>query len=243
MNTSLAVFVALAGVATLLVALTLCRPMLGEKTMAAAPDTGGRRMATVAALVIPMLATSLYALLGAPRTLLIEPVAAVHRMNSGDMTQATERLARKLQDAPDDLEAWFVLARSYQAMEKWRKSAAAYRQALRLAPDDPQLMADLADVLASAQGGKLEGEPMQWIVQALRADPQHLKGRALAAMAAYRAGRFDEARFHWEKLAALSEPGSEGTELARQGIARIKDSAPRTSQQQLTKATRPAIKD
>lgn len=243
MNGSLAGFTALAGIATLLVALSLCWPMLGAKTMPARRVAGGRRMAAGAALVIPLLATSLYALLGSPRTLLVEPVSAVHRMNSDDMGQATERLARKLHASPDDLEAWFVLARSYQAMEKWHKAADAYRQAIRLAPGDAQLMADLADVLASAQGGKLEGEPMQWIVQALRADPVHPKSRALAAMAAYRAGRFDEAQFHWEKLAAFSEPGSQGTELARQGIARIKDSISRTSLQQAIKASPPATKD
>lgn len=221
MNTSLTIFVAVAGTTTLLIALTLCRPLLEGTNPPSSRN--GRRIAAVLALLTPLLATSLYALLGSPRSLLTEPVSPAHRMNSLDMNQATDRLVQKLKATPQDIEGWFVLARSYQAMERWPDAARAYRQALTLAPDDPQLMADLADVLGSAQGGRLEGEPMQWIEKALRQDPQHPKSRALAAVAAYRAERFDEALSHWEKLAAVSPPGSEGAELARQGIARTKE--------------------
>lgn len=223
MNADMGLFIAVAGLATLWVALSLCRPLLARPDGVAAETHGGRRAAALVALVVPLLATGLYATLGAPRAMLVEPESPAHRMNSVDMTQATQRLAEKLKASPDDIEGWFVLARSYQAMERWRESADAYREALRLAPDDPQMMADLADVLATAQGGQLEGEPAQWIARALSHDPKHAKSHALAAMAAYRAGRPDEAMAHWKQLAAVSPPGSEGETLARQGMARIKD--------------------
>lgn len=226
MTASLLSFLTVAGLATLGVTLSLCRPMWREDAAAAPHGPGRRRLAGVLAVLLPLLATSLYASLGAPRTLLVEPVAPAHRMNSLDMAQATERLAQKLKARPDDLEAWFVLARSYQAMERWRDAADAYREALRLAPDDPQLMADLADVLATAQGGQLEGEPAQWVARALRLDPQQPKGLALAAMAAYRAGRHPEALARWQQLEAVSPPGSEGATVAQAGLARLRQQSP-----------------
>lgn len=224
MNADMGLFIAVAGLATLLVTLSLCRPLLARQADAAPVPSGGRRTAMLTALAVPLLATGLYAVLGAPRAMLAETESPAHRMNSVDMTQATQRLAEKLRASPDDIEGWFVLARSYQAMERWRESADAYREALRLAPDDPQMMADLADVLATAQGGQLEGEPAQWIARALAHDPKHAKSHALAAMAAYRAGRADEAMSHWRQLAAVSPPGSEGETLARQGMDRVKAS-------------------
>lgn len=228
MTSSLLAFLITAAVATLLIAMSLCLPMLDGRATEPAKRRSARWVTIAWALALPVLATSMYALLGAPRSLLVEPQSPAHRMNTSDMAQATERLAQKLKTSPDDLEAWFTLARSYQAMERWQQAVDAYRQALRLAPDDPQLMSDLADALASSQGGKLEGEPMMWVSRALSHDPLHVKSRALAAMAAYRSGHLDEAHEHWEKLAALSPPGSQGAELARQGIARIKDGRPAT---------------
>lgn len=222
MNADMGLFIAVAGLATLLVTLSLCRPLLAPQADATETPSGRRRAAALAALAVPLLATGLYAALGAPRAMLVELESPAHRMNNVDMTQATQRLAQKLKASPDDLEGWFVLARSYQAMERWREAADAYREALRLAPDDPQMMADLADVLATAQGGQLEGEPAQWVARALSHDSKHAKSHALAAMAAYRAGRMDEATSHWKQLAAVSPPGSEGETLARQGLERIK---------------------
>src|SRR5690606_11026928 len=149
----------IAAMATLVVALSICRPMLSDP--APSPQGHiGRRAAILSALLLPLVASSLYGLLGTPRALMMEPGSSAHRMNSRDMALATDRLAKKLAASPNDLASWFVLARSYQAMERWQDSASAYRQALRLSPQDPDLMADLADVLATTQGGQLQGEPM-----------------------------------------------------------------------------------
>ena len=215
MNATQWLFAVFAILASMAATLSICRPLLGAK-----PAFRWRIVAPVAA-GMPLLATLLYGHLGAPRILAVEPIAVAHRLNDLDMEEATARLAERLGRAPSDLDGWIVLARSHQALGNWQAAAQAYRQALGLVPDDPRLMSDLADVLANMQAGSLEGEPAALIERALRIDPRNAKGHALAAMAAYRQARFSQAKLHWRQLALLSPSGSEGAELARQGLARL----------------------
>lgn len=221
MTPSAWLFAAVAAAVTLTLTWTLLWPLAQAGGVARHRPRDTRVMALLA-VALPLLATSLYLRLGAPRMLLVEPGEVAHRLNPQDMQAATEGLAQRLSTTPDDLEGWFVLARSYQAMARWTDAAAAYRRALQLAPDAPQILADLADVLATAQGGNLEGEPRALVAQALHHDPDHAKSLALAAMAAYRRQDMDEALAHWTRLAALHPPGSEVGELAQQGLARVR---------------------
>ena len=86
-----------------------------------------------------------------------------------------ERLATRLRESPDDIEGWKLLGRSYSALGRFPESATAYAKAAVLEPRDAQLLADFADVLAMAQGQRLEGEPEKLIARALELDPKNLK--------------------------------------------------------------------
>ena len=70
------------------------------------------------------------------------------------------------------------------------KSADAYAHANALVKDDPNLLADYADVLAMTQNRKLSGKPAELIDRALAIDPKHKKALALAATAALEAHDF-----------------------------------------------------
>src|SRR5437868_11303250 len=50
-------------------------------------------------------------------------------------------------------------SRSYAVMGRYDDAVKAFAQAAERTPRDPQLLADFADVLAMARGGKLAGEP------------------------------------------------------------------------------------
>lgn len=228
MTTAAWIFTLAAAAATLGTTLALLWPLAQASSRAGRPrrtgitDPRSMRLLALMSVGLPLLATSLYLHLGAPRLLLMEPGEVAHRLNPQDMAAATAGLAQRLTDKPQDLEGWFVLARSYQTMERWDDAAKAYRRALLIAPDEPQILADLADVLATSQGGNLEGEPRALIQRALQQDPDHAKSLALAAMAAYRRRQLDEALAHWERLAALHPTGSDIAGLARDGISRVR---------------------
>ena len=184
------------------------------------------RMAWAAAVALPLLATTLYHRIGAPAALGPDALpASPHRMNDDSMVAAIDLLSARLASQPDDAAGWLLLARSHEALGRWPEAAAAYRQALRLVPGDAVLMADLADVVASVQGGALAGEPAALADRAVRIEPTLAKALALKAMAEFQAGRTDEAARWWQRLADGQPADSPAARVAREGMARVGASA------------------
>lgn len=209
-----------AGAMTLATVMALLWPLAARRTAPAGAlrAARARRVGWGLAVAVPLLACSLYLAVGAPRALLVPTEAPAHRLNETDMASAVDALAQRLKAQPDDLQGWFMLARSYQAMERWGDAAAAYRETVRLAPDEPQMLADLADVLATQQGGNLEGEPRALVERALALEAGHPKSLALLAIAEFRLQRYEAAIAHWERLLASQPADSEGASVARRGI-------------------------
>jgi cytochrome c-type biogenesis protein CcmH len=93
----------------------------------------------------------------------------------------------------------------------------AFKQALALKPDDPNLLTDYADALAVVNGRNLEGEPSKLIARALELDPNNLKALSLAGTAAYLRKDFAGALRHWDKLAQVA-PDSDFVRQIQRGI-------------------------
>lgn len=137
-----------------------------------------------------------------------------------DRTEAmVAGLARRLEKQPEDAAGWAMLGRSYLVLGRNEPSIAAYRRALALRPDDADLMADLADVVASSQQGSLEGEPATLLQRALQIAPDHLKALALSGTRALRQGDTAGAIRHWQRLQDLAPAEHPLRELAVQGLA------------------------
>ena len=114
-----------------------------------------------------------------------------------------DSLAKKMNDQPGDPKGWILLARSQNALGRYPQAAQAYERALKLLPNDAQLMADYADVLVMTQEGRFDGKPYQLIQQALKRDGNNLKVLALAGTAEMRLGNRAESLKHWQKLKTL----------------------------------------
>lgn len=179
-----------------------------------------RGSALLLAVLLPVAAFALYLQVGDPKAAaqLAQEQPDAHGDGAGDtQVQAmVDGLARRLEEQPRNLPGWVMLARSYETLELFDAAAQAYRQALqearRSAMDEEfqaRLWADLADALASAQGGDLDGEAGKAIAQALQLQPSQPKALALAGSAAVRHGQLDEAGKHWRALLAQLEPGSD----------------------------------
>lgn len=134
-----------------------------------------------------------------------EPPPEEGAKHPGDMKSLDERIAQlraKLKENPDDLDRWVLLARSLSVQRDFQAAAQAIREALRLSPGHPDLLADLADVVAMTNSSSLKGEPMQLIEQALANAPNHPKALALAATAAMQQGNKELALSYWQRLRA-----------------------------------------
>ncbi len=203
----------------------------GAPAATAAPGTAPFT-ALILALALPAFAVALYLAIGdsaiIPR---LERVAGATAQAPGqghgaaDAQQAAsleimvERLAARMEENPDQLEGWLMLGRTYVALDQPAKGAAALERALALAPQNPEVMINLAQALATAANGQLGGRPGDLIAAALVIEPKQATGRWLNGLVAHQAGDFPLAVQRWEALALdLDAAGEDASEL-RQFIA------------------------
>lgn len=172
--------------------------------------SGHPKRTLVAMLVaLPLLGTGLYAMLGTP--------AALDQMQRRDFSQQdveamVASLAAKLEKEPDNLQGWAMLARSYKTMRRPAEAERAYQKAWALVEQEPQLLADYADLLAS-KTGDLAGRPEELIAKALKLDPDHLQSLWLAGTAAFNRADYAKAVEHWRRAQRQLPPESEDAQM------------------------------
>ncbi len=223
------------------------RDELGRRLLddAAVAATGTGRAGTsplLAALllaVLPSAAILLYLHLGNPVALwraddLPEASGSQHQLSGAQVEGMVNQLAQRLRESPGDAQGWAMLARSYSVMERHADAAAAYARAVELAPDVAALRSDYADVLASLNGGSLEGPPMAQVSQALVLDPDDPKALALAASAAAERGDKQAAIGYWEHLYRLLPADSQTAARIAANLAAARGTAATAQTPQIT---------
>ncbi|HRD95186.1 MAG TPA: c-type cytochrome biogenesis protein CcmI, partial [Rubrivivax sp.] len=121
-----------------------------------------------------------------------------HDMGSEQMAALVEKLADRMKSNPQDAEGWVMLGRSYAAMGRADDALVALDKAVKLQPQEASILADYADALAVKNGRTLDGEPMQYIEKALKADPNHVKSLVLAGTAHFNRGDYAGAVRYWD---------------------------------------------
>lgn len=160
----------------------------------------GRWAGVVVAVAIPLAALAGYAVFGSPAALMAPEASATQADGRHDPTAMLAVLEDKLKKNPDNAAGWYMLGRSYAALQRFPDAAKALEKAVSLKPDDPDVLADYADVLAVVQGGNLQGKPLEFIGKALQIDARHIKALNLAGNAAYQRGDFPAAIRYWREL-------------------------------------------
>lgn len=204
----------------------------------AAGQRAGIAAACLLSLALPLAAALLYNHLGNPRAAASVATASAAEPHAGDdgdtMALAINALAQRLRAAPDDADGWYTLARSYETLGRYDDAAAAYREVLRLAPAQPQVLADLADALLSANQGAPDAASIAAVAQALAANPDQPKALALAGMMALRRGDAAQALEYWQRLQGLLPPDSEAARQIETNIAQARAMASAGSSQPAT---------
>ncbi|MBI5659685.1 MAG: c-type cytochrome biogenesis protein CcmI [Nitrosomonadales bacterium] len=179
--------------------------------VAATTPVSGRRLAVAAAVAVPVLTVSLYLVLGKPAGLDPQSVPAEpdQQVTQEQIVAMVEKLAQRLKEKPDDAEGWLMLARSYLALRRFNEAADAFAHATELMPDNAQVLADYADILAVNNGRNMLGEPERIIRQALQADPNNVKALALMGTASFQHKDYRGAIEWWQKLLQLVPPDSQ----------------------------------
>ncbi|MBI3529303.1 MAG: c-type cytochrome biogenesis protein CcmI [Betaproteobacteria bacterium] len=203
------------------------RRVLEEAAAPAEPPqsaTQGKAVAIVIGVFLPLAAILLYLYLGnlqglvAPR----HPAADLSSITADQFQDMTVKLAARMQQNPGDAEGWKMLGRAYRAMERFGEANDAYKKAVDLRSQDPDLLADYAESLALAAGRSLIGEPTRLLDRAFRLDPHSTKVLALSGSAAFERKDYKAAIRYWETI--IKQPGV-STELAQalqKGVAESK---------------------
>ncbi len=172
------------------------------------------RTALLVGLFIPVFALAMYAALGQPQAL--DPALAAApqgEVTAPQIEAMVDGLAKRLesQTAPQegDLQAWTMLANSYAVLNRFPEASKAYARARALSPDNAQLLADHADVLAMLQGQSVEGEPGRLVMRALQLEPTNLKALAMAGSWAFERRDYLGAINYWSQAQPLAQPGSD----------------------------------
>jgi cytochrome c-type biogenesis protein CcmH len=165
------------------------------------------KVGLVVGLAVPIAAICLYVVLGSPGgldpKLAAAPKDPAHAVTQEQIEAMVTALAQRLKDAPEDVEGWSMLARSYNAMGRFGEAADAYGRLVKLVPGNADMLADYADTLAMSLNKSLQGEPEKLIARALEADPKNIKALALSGSAAFERRDYQTAITQWKKILAV----------------------------------------
>lgn len=154
-----------------------------------------------------------------------EQMQAAAEMSPADRAAMIEGmvggLAARLENEPDDLEGWTMLARSYGVLNEPRKSADAYARAIALAPEDLSLRLGRAEALLN--GLNAEGKPIdaeaEAAVEAIAARaPDHPFALYFQGLAASQRGDKAKAREYWTRLMEVMPENAPETAQVRSMI-------------------------
>ena len=199
---------------------------LNERSAAAARPARATAFSLLA--LIPLGAFAIYLVVGAPLALdprFLAENDPAHAVDRKELEAMVERLAEKLKQEPDNLEGWLMLARSYKHFGRFEEAARAYGRVVARVEPDANLLADYADVLAMAQGQKLQGEPEKLIAKALQLDPKHLKALALAGSAEFEKKNYAKAAEYWQRMLPLVPGDSEQAKAINANVAEARSLA------------------
>ncbi len=184
------------------------------------------RILAVALLVaIPVCVSLGYYALGRPTAMdpqfisMMEAQQARMRGHSQrDMQKILDELRAKLEKDPRNPNGWFMLARTAASMNRFDESVEAFRKLNALVPNNADILADMADMMAAANGKVITPDVEKVLNRALSIDPMQWKALALLAMQAWDRQQYGKAAELWERLLRAVPPDFQDREQIRENI-------------------------
>ncbi|WP_269790835.1 tetratricopeptide repeat protein [Stenotrophomonas sp. Iso1] len=195
--------------------------------------SGKRRIwgTLVGALVVATL--GLYQWLGTPAALQPQASAAAPQTIEEGITQ----LQSVLQQNPERMDGWVLLARSQLEVGKVADAAASYQRAVQLAPDEPGLLVEAAQTRAQAAPDFLFDDiAVQWLQHARELAPDNERAIWLIGIVQRQRGQNEDAVRTWTALLPKLEPAAAAALQEQIDIARGKVAAEPASATPVTTA-------
>lgn len=162
----------------------------------------------------------------APRGPTQEDVKAAQDMSPEDRQAMIEsmvgQLAERLKNNPNDVAGWTRLARSYAVLGKNDKAQDALAQALKVTPDNVDLLILYGRTTRSMNGDRSTPESLDAMRKVLALNPTHVEALWFLGGAAAQAGNKAEAKSLWERAIAQFPPGAPERSQLRARIDQLK---------------------
>jgi cytochrome c-type biogenesis protein CcmH len=204
--------------------------------------TRGKWMALVVMLAIPCASITLYLTFGEYRVIENPQLAeaATQQRNNGAPQMSLEEMVVaievRLQENPQDAEAWFMLGRTQMSKLDYDAAAKAFRRSNEFMADEPGILFALADAIGMQNNGSLQGEPEALIQRGLKLAPRFPNGLWLAGMAAEQRGDFKSAHEYWSLLLPMIADNPESENEIREMLVNLETRDPSLVRQVATAA-------
>lgn len=195
----------IAAIALLLAALVTFMPMLSGQS-------GWKPAALALVFLLPAAGLWLYNEVGTPAGIGLEPAAPHAAAAAADEEEIEDLIASlrgRLDETPASLDGWILMARTLKTMQRFPEAAEALETALRIDPENPLVMVELAETrIFLSNDGRIDETSVLMLERALEKQPDQQKALWLLGVASAQAGDLAFAISYWESLLALVEPGS-----------------------------------
>lgn len=172
------------------------------------------------AAILPLGATTLYALLGSPN--LPGKPYAWRQTHDPEFVSASnaEALARLLQQSPS-MEGFKKLAAMYFDARDFEKAAEADRRAIAMGASDPGTWAEFGESVVMANDGAVVPEAMMAFTNALAVDAKNERSRFYLGLAESQIGNLKDAVAIWRDLEKDADPDAAWRPLVDEKIQEL----------------------
>ncbi|PCK09614.1 MAG: c-type cytochrome biogenesis protein CcmI [Alteromonadaceae bacterium] len=136
--------------------------------------------------------------------------------------QLIERLHERLQQRPDNQQAWYLLATVGIESGDYDEAVIAYERLMVMAPETPWLRAEYSKALFFRAGSTITPAVRANTQLALKADPTLSEALGLAGIDAFQSADFRGAVDYWERAIAQLDPHSAAYSALTGGIEQAK---------------------
>jgi len=192
---------------------------------AAKSGTAPRALTAMLAVLVPLGAVAIYLVHGAPRIpdQPYEARAAERALTDAhgalDLDKTAAALQERLKAEPNSAEGWLLLARTQAARGHWQESASAYREAMTLTQERPDVAAAYAEMLVMAADGIVTPAARDALAKVMARDPKNPSARYYLALAEAQAGNVQGAIDAWQALLAEAPAEAPWAQMVRQRVA------------------------
>jgi cytochrome c-type biogenesis protein CcmH len=135
-------------------------------------------------------------------------------------------LAARLEQEPDDVDGWLLLARSYMVLGQYDKGRDAYREAWNRTPQpDNELKVAYAEAQILSDRAALGGDAGRLVEEVLAAEPGNQKALWYGGLVALELGRADLVKTRWARLLETEVP-DEIAAMVRQQLVALGEAPP-----------------